>query len=92
MRTSNDIKPKAKAGRTNAQVYNQGVTYNEVGFTYDQANIAYGGIYDYDVYPMLTRARNVVPRIVAVGDFQGTAVAPSGNSGYLIGMLAMTYS
>ncbi len=90
MRFSNDIKPKAKAGRTNAQVYDQGYTYNEAGFTYNEAGVAYGGVYDHDIYPLISKSREVRPMIVRASDFRGSA---NSNSGVPIGLLmALTYA
>lgn len=45
MRIIDNVKPKAFAKRTGAQLNNQGITYNEAGKTYNEAGLAYGGVY-----------------------------------------------
>lgn len=92
MRVIKDIKPTLRVGKTNTQIYDQGITYNEAGVSYNDARYAYGGIYGFDIYPLVNKGVDIRPRIVAAGDFQGTApTPPTGNSGMLIGMLGLTY-
>lgn len=88
-----DRKPTLSVGRTNANLYDQGYTYNEAGLTYNQIGVAYGGIYENDIYPILSRALSVYPRIVLVGDFQGTPAGTAAvGGGMLIGILGLTYA
>jgi len=86
-----DIRMNVKAGRTKVQIEDQGYTYNETGFVYNQTGWMYGGLYEHDIIPMITKVRIEKPRIIIGGDFGASIIAPSTNSGYLIGMLGMTY-
>ena len=54
---------KVIIGRTNKAISNQGYTYNEAGLTYNQVGVTYGGIYDYDITPLTSKARDIKPRI-----------------------------
>lgn len=62
--------PNLTGENTQAQVFEQGITYDQVGFTYDQIGIAYGGIYntDEDVIPTISLAENIIPRIAMISD------------------------
>lgn len=51
------LKPIMSVQRTNAQVSNPGITYNEAGFTYNQSGTTYGGVYGKDIIPMNVRIR-----------------------------------
>lgn len=98
------IKPVMKITRTNAQVSNPGITYDESGVTYDDTNYTYGGVYEHDIIPLVSQAlnnkpifavnpRNIMPQIIFSGDVSGTAFQPRTlGRGMLIGMLGMTYS
>ena len=85
---------KVIIGRTNKAVTTQAYTYNEAGFTYNQA-IQYGGIYGSDIYPMVSMSREIKPTNMKSGDI-GTAFIPdiprTLGRGMLIGMLGMTYN
>jgi len=86
------IKPKIDIQKTNALVYDQGITYNESGLTYNQLGIAYGGLYEYDLVPITPQIEIVMPSIVFSGDFGATIPQPpQGDSGMLIGILGLTY-
>lgn len=65
MRIIDDIKPKATATRTNAQVNNPGITYNQAGVTYNDPLYAYGGVYDSDVFPSFLTTASIKPRVFA---------------------------
>lgn len=84
--------PSLTIGRTNVLVANQGYTYNETGFIYNQA-IQYGGIYGFDIIPMITKAKLEKSSVFAARDFSGTITpTPYGGNHTLIGMLGLTYS
>ena len=53
MRKIKTIKPRGEAGRTVATLYDDGITYNETGVTFNDA-IAYGGIYNYGMDNILS--------------------------------------
>jgi hypothetical protein len=93
--TIKDIKPILIGNRTNANIADQGYTYNEAGLTYNQIGVMYGGIYDHDIYPLISMARLQKPMNIIGINFDSTVIPPTpppgGNSGYLIGMLGMTY-
>lgn len=88
-----DAPPILTGGNTDAQLYDQSITYNEVGLTYDQIGIAYGGVYGgQEKRVMLSMAPTIQPTIVKAYDQAGTAtIPPSSNSGMLIGILGLTY-
>lgn len=81
--------PTMNVGRTRAAIYDQDITYNEAGLSYNEAGYAYGGFYEHDIYPLISGARAISPRIVLSGDLQGTQSA--GNSGMLMGIMGLTY-
>lgn len=120
-KVSNDA-PILKGQNTQAQLYDQGITYNQPGLTYNNIGIAYGGVYNADwdnltsisfakniiptisiaidkgqgfTIPILSLAENIKPMIYTYSDIykpgSGTITPPSGNSGYLIGILGLTY-
>src|SRR3990167_1100870 len=76
-------RPSLIVGRTNKQLEDQGYTYNEAGFSYNQSGVAYGGLYKYDIYPIISRARLERPSIIGIRDIY-TKTTPS-QSGMLIG-------
>jgi len=39
------LKPSLRVDKTDTLVYNQGFTYNEVGLSYNNQDVSYGGIY-----------------------------------------------
>lgn len=85
-------KPSMYVGKTQKQILDQGHTYNEAGLTYNQIGVMYGGIYNYDVVPMMSLARSQKPINIIGMDFSSVSTPPiPTNSGYLIGMLGMTY-
>lgn len=77
-----DVKPTGFIQRTNAQVYDQGYTFDEPGFIFDQPGIAFGGIFEYPIVPSVGFVPIVRPMIVAAFDIAGTA---TGNTGQSIG-------
>jgi hypothetical protein len=56
---------------TQAQVYSQGITYDNAGITYDNIGIAYGGVYnpDWDIIPTISLAENIVPSVIVKNDY-----------------------
>lgn len=68
---------------TNASLYDQGNTYNQAGLTYDQAGIAYAGLYNQN--------QDVLPLTLTFNDIYISKTVPPKNSGYLIGILGLTY-
>jgi len=88
-------RPSLQVNKTNKQIEDQGYTYNEAGLTYNQIAVMYGGIYEQDVYPMISMAQIQKPRNIIGMNFNSTVIPPTpppgGNSGYMIGMLGMTY-
>lgn len=79
------------AGTTESQVYDPGITYNEAGLTYNEIGYAYGGVYgSQDVRPLVSLAQDIRPSMTRGFDAAGTADG-SGNSGYLVGILGLTY-
>lgn len=78
---------------TQAQLEDQGYTYNQAGFSYNQPGVMYGGIYNQnqDVIPLLSMASLIIPSIAGFTDIYGKATNPSGGSGLLIGILGMLY-
>ena len=87
------IKPTVQVNKTQKQLEDQGYTYNEAGLTYNQIGVMYGGVYNYDVMPLVSLARSQKPMNIIGMNFASTVIppTPTGNSGYLIGMLGMTY-
>lgn len=89
------LKPSLKVQRTDKEISAQTYTYNEAGFTYNQTGWEYGGLFNHDIYPLISRARTQKPSIVFGRDFGATVIPPTppptGNSGYLVGMLGLTY-
>lgn len=87
--------PVMRVGRTEANIHNPGITYNESGIAYNEVGYAYGGRYGDDYYPIIARATDISPRIRFGADFSGT-VSQHGTvtlgAGMLIGMLGNTYS
>lgn len=90
----NVIRPGLFVSRTNAQMANQGYSYDNAGITYN-SSILYGGIYEHDIYPLVMSARQEKPTITLGNDFGATVIptppVPGDNSGMLIGMLGMLY-
>jgi hypothetical protein len=57
---------------TQAQLSNQGYTYNQAGFTYNQPGVTYGGVYNQnqDVVPLLSSAQIEKPSLNILTDSQ----------------------
>ena len=77
--------------RTNVQVYDQRLTYNEAGITYNEGTVAYGGIFSHDIMPITSRALAQSPRIVFAGDIAGSVTPPPSGGATLMGVLGLTY-
>src|SRR5438034_3617987 len=75
--------------QSQAQLANQGYTYNELGLTYNQVGVQYGGIYNtnQDVIPTISMATNIRPSVFAFSDIYTQKVTPPANSGMLMGIL-----
>lgn len=71
----NFFAPKAAASRTNKQLYDEQIVYNQTGFSYNQAGYAYGGLYGQDVAMLTASAVNISPSISLAGDFQAQNLA-----------------
>ena len=84
------IIPHLKINNTNAQIANQGYTYNESGLTYNNIGVMYGGIYEHDIYPLVSFFRYIRPHINSAYNINETIYIPP-TSGMLIGMLGLTY-
>lgn len=79
---------------TDAQVENQGYTYNQAGFTYNQIGVMYGGIYqqNQDLAPAFFNdtAMLLNPSISSIIDIY-SPFNPDLNKGMLMGILGLTY-
>lgn len=64
--------PVMRVGRTEANIHNPGITYNESGIAYNEVGYAYGGRYGDDYYPIIARASDISPHIRFGADFAGT--------------------
>lgn len=77
--------------RTEAELHENGYTYNETGFTYNQAGVTYGGVFgSQDVRPLVSLAQSIHPTIFGAGDFEPTERTVG--RGMLIGILGLTYA
>jgi hypothetical protein len=63
---------------TQAQLKDQGYTYNQSGQTYNQAGVMYGGVYNYnqDFIPMLYTITNPTPNDISFTDIYFPYVPP----------------
>lgn len=93
MNSATQIIPDLSGENTQAQVYEQGITYDQAGITYDNVGIAYGGVYNTneDVVPLVSLAENISPFIAGYSDMYSQYVPPAADHGMLIGMLGLTY-
>lgn len=80
---------------TNAQIFTQGITYDQAGITYDNVGIAYGGIYNTneDILPIVSLAEIVKPNIFGFSDMYTNVMPPppEPHAGMLMGILGLTY-
>lgn len=80
---------------TQAQLNDQGYTYNQPGFTYNQIGVAYGGIYrnNQDISPVFFNdtATLLTPIISSIINVATGTTPPPSNSGMLMGILGLTY-
>ncbi len=62
--------PSLIGENTQAQVFNQNITYSNPGITYSNIGIAYGGVYNaaQDIIPTISLAENVFPIIASIND------------------------
>jgi len=72
-------RPILTGGTTNAQVENQGFTYDQAGFSFNQAGWMYGGMYnvDQDSAPLISLAENISPTIAGYYDIYTLKPAPN---------------
>ena len=72
---------------TDAQIFEQGITYDQAGITYDNVGIAYGGIYNTneDVIPMVSLAEQVRPTIFGYSDMYTNVMPPPPNNQRVVG-------
>lgn len=84
-----DYIPTLTISLTDAQVTNQGYTYNQPGFTYNQPGVTYGGLYNVnqDVIPILSLAETINPKVT----IQDT-LAKVTNQGYTYNQAGFTYN
>ena len=81
--------------KTKKDISSQLFTYNESGKSYNELGMMYGGIYGFDIAPILNMVKAFYPSITLGMDFNSQAPIspPSGMSGMSIGLLlALTYS
>lgn len=74
--------------QTDAQIYEQGITYDNAGITYDNVGIAYGGVYDtnQDIVPLVSIAKSITPTLTG-----GTTQAQVAEQGYTYDNAGITY-
>ena len=69
MRIINDIKPTIKGSKTQSNLEDQGISYNESGISYNESGIYYGGVYGFsDVQPIFSKVMDPKPSITAYSD------------------------
>lgn len=86
--------PTFSVQKTEALLKDDGITYDEPGYSYDQSGVVYGGLYGNDTVPMYAYANVQNPSIRFIMDFSGTEQQHGTiilGQGMLIGMLGMTY-
>ena len=92
---ASDTKPALKIERTQARVQDTAYTYNEADLTYN-SDIVYGGLYGYDIVPIVSLIHSLYPSITHARDFEGIVIPPSppsGMTGMPMGLLlALTYA
>lgn len=92
---TSDAPSNIKAEATNARLISQGYTYNQPGFTYNQIGWMYGGIYNQnaDLAPAFNNDTALLlnPAISSIIDIYSPFVPPPANSGYLMGIMGLTY-
>lgn len=73
------VTPTLTGENTDAQLENQGYTYDQPGFTYDQAGVFYGGVYNKseDIIPIMSLVEQVIPNIYGYSDIYSKFVPPS---------------
>lgn len=92
MKVANTVKPKMTVQKTNALIANQGYTYNESGLTYNEIGVQYGGIYNYDIVPIIATATNTQPKINSITDMPNTLPVRVLKKGMSMGLLLdLTY-
>lgn len=83
---------------TQAQLANQGYTYNQAGQTYNQAGVQYGGVYNYnqDVLPLFSIAKADQPSLNILSDYLTLTSLPTQaqleNQGYTYNQSGLTYN
>ena len=92
MRVAKSVKPKMRVQKTEVLVYDQGYTYNEAGLTYNEINVAYAGLYNHDIVPIVASVKADLPKIKTITDFQNTLPVRILRRGQPMGLLLdLTY-
>lgn len=62
MRIVQDVTPSSTASKTQGNLSDQGITYNEPGVTYNEPGVTYGGLYGFsDVIPNISLSSIPLP-------------------------------
>lgn len=70
----------AEAEKSDARLYDQGITYNEPGITYNEIGIAYGGVYGAQgTRPPHSLAQSIHPTIARIDDLPPASPIATGN-------------
>lgn len=87
MDSAQQVTPILTGENTDAQVYEQGITYDSAGITYDNIGIAYGGVYNTneDIIPIVSLAETVTPNIFGYSDIYTNITPPPPNDYESIG-------
>jgi hypothetical protein len=96
MKVVEDIKPIAIVKKTNAQLSNPGITYNEEGVTFNDERYTFGGVGidgERDIFPFIASIKDIKPRISGFEDI-GSSIqeTPGDTQGMPMGLLlSLTY-
>lgn len=73
-----DIIPSLMVQSTDAQVFDQSITYNQIGVSYNDSRYSYGGIYKAgeDIVPLISIANTPTPSIIGYADIYTTPTPP----------------
>lgn len=78
-RISTDISPTMSVGKTQAELEDQGLTYNEAGISYNESGIFYGGVFGASlVFPLISMVASISPHMYG-GDDVYTTINPNAN-------------
>jgi hypothetical protein len=79
------IKSKVIIQRTSKSNSTQAYTYDNTGIAYDSGIVQYGGVYGGDIYRIKMRGMNYITTTPS------PPTPPTSDSGYLIGVLGLSY-